>query len=153
MLERASFSLPSSFQFAMNYQWIPQASPMTTTTAPYGPLAQAPWTAFGSLWIDANNAISSPSASTAYEPLTSSVHIDFDAYQFATSAWTYVLPTSFSSHLRSNPSPLRLSCIPFNSPTPLQLVAYGHACYTTTPLTHLATSAPHTGCYTHRLPY
>ena len=39
----------------------------------------------GSLWIDANNAISNP----AYEPLTSSVHLDFDAYQFTTSAGIY----------------------------------------------------------------
>ena len=58
---------------------------MTSTTAPYAPIDGS----FGSLWIDANNAISNPSASTAYEPLTSSVHLDFDAYQLATSAGIY----------------------------------------------------------------
>ena len=109
---------------------------------------------FGSLWIDANNAISNPSASTAYDPLTSSVHLDFDAYQFATSAgiYAYYPPRSAPTH---DPIHSHIDSVAsLSTARPHSNLGFtSHACYTITPLTHSATSDPPTSCCTYRLPY
>ena len=87
----------------------------------------------GSLWIDANNAISNP----AYEPLTSSVHLDFDAYQFTTSAGIYAFyppcsaPTYDPIHSHIN------SVASLSTARPHSNFGFtSHAYYNITPLTH-----------------
>ena len=146
----ASLSLPSCSLPARHELPVDPSSSGSIDDDPYGILRASSSSyiidgSFGSLWIDADAAVSSPTASTTHDTSTYSLHIDFATYQFDTSAWAYAnrphcsAPTYDSIHTHFD-SPHSIARPQFH------LGLTSHACHTTISFPHLATSDSCTGC-------